>query len=285
MVYTFFYIQVIIIAILASIACTVPGVLLVIRGISLMSDAISHAVLLGIVLAFFYVRTIHSPLVFFGAVFAACATIFLTEKVIRSKLLKQDAAVGLIFPLFFSIAVILISRYARFIHLDVDMILTGEILLAPLQQYTFFTYPIGAQALWNLMGIIILNSAIVFFFFREFQLTIFDPVNAQINGYFPVLYQYLLMVMTSMTTVFVFDIVGTVLCVALIIVPAATAFLHAQSLKNMFFYAAYYAVFNAIVGTIIGFFCDISIAGTIASAAGICFFVVVVMTNYSRKYK
>lgn len=273
MIHFFFYVQIILVAVLAAIACTIPGVLLVVRGISLISDAISHSVLLGIVIAFLCVQTISSPFVFLGAVFAACGTVFLTEKIIQSKLLKQDAAVGLVFPLFFSVAVILISRYARFVHLDADMILTGEILLTPFQQYTLFAYSIGAQAIWNLVGIIVLNAIIVYCFFRTFQLTLFDQISATINGYSPVLYHYLLMVMTSITTVFVFDIVGTVLCVALIIVPAATAFLRAKSLKEMFFYAFMYAVISAIIGVLFGLYFDISIAGSISSMAGFLFFV------------
>jgi len=270
----FFSIQVLIIAVLAAIACTIPGVLLVVRGIALMSDAMSHSVLLGIVIAFLCTKTIHSPFIFLGAVIAACTTVFLTERIIQSKQLKQDSAVGLVFPCFFSMAVILISQYTRSVHLDTDMILTGEILLAPLKQYTFFSYQIGPQAIWNLIGIIFCNAGIVYYFFRTFQLTLFDPTNAQIHGYNPRLYHYLLMIMTSITTVFVFDIVGTVLCVALIIVPAATAYLSAKSLKEMFLYAIFFAFVAAILGTGFGLHFDISIAGAIASIAGFLFFIV-----------
>jgi len=277
MAHIFFSIQIVLIATLASIACTIPGVLLVVRGISLMSDAMSHSVLLGIVVAFLCVHTIHSPLVFVGAVIAACATVFLTEQIIKSKLLKQDAAVGLVFPLFFSLAVILISRYARSVHLDADMILTGEILLAPFQQYTIFSYSIGAQALWNLVGIILFNLMIVWCCFRGFQITLFDPMSARVSGYSPLFYHYLLMMMTSMTTVFVFDVVGTVLCVALIIVPAATAFLYAKSLISLFFYAIGCAIIDAIIGVLLGLYFDVSIAGSIASVAGVLFFLSVLI--------
>ena len=95
-----FNMYIVIIAALTALSCSIPGVLLIVRGMALMSDAISHSVLLGIVIAFLMFKDLGSPFIFVGAIGAACATVFCTEKIIESNMLKKDAAVGLVFPLF-----------------------------------------------------------------------------------------------------------------------------------------------------------------------------------------
>jgi len=113
------------------------GSYLLLRGMALTSDAISHTVLLGIVLAFLLMTQVlglegdtSSPWLILGAALAGMATVLLTEALQRSGLVKQDAALGLAFPLLFAIAIILVSRYVDDLHLDEDAVLVGEIGLA-----------------------------------------------------------------------------------------------------------------------------------------------------------
>lgn len=122
---------------LVSIATACLGVFLLLRKMSLTSDAISHTVLLGIVVAFFVMvgllgmeANLNSPLLVVGAAAAGVLTVILTELIQRSGLVKQDAALGLVFPLLFAISIILISRYADNVHLDTDAVLVGEIGVA-----------------------------------------------------------------------------------------------------------------------------------------------------------
>ena len=119
------------IASLVAITCAIPGVFLVLRRMAMMSDAISHSILLGIVLAFFAVHDTSSPILIIGAALSGVLTVSLVEALNRTKLVKEDAAIGLVFPVLFSIGVILIARYARSIHLDVDAVLLGELAFAP----------------------------------------------------------------------------------------------------------------------------------------------------------
>src|SRR5688572_14560439 len=114
------------IAVTIAAACALPGVFLVLRRMAMLSDAISHTVLLGIVLGYFLTRSLESPLLFVGAVAMGVLTVSLVELVNRTGLVKEDAAIGLVFPALFSIAVILISRFAGNVHLDVDSVLLGE---------------------------------------------------------------------------------------------------------------------------------------------------------------
>lgn len=113
------------------------GTFLLLRGLALTSDAISHTVLLGIVVAFIVMTSglgmapnLSSPWLILGAAAAGVATVVLTEAIQRSGLVKQDAALGLAFPLLFAIAVILVSRYVDNVHLDTDSVLVGEIGMA-----------------------------------------------------------------------------------------------------------------------------------------------------------
>ena len=115
-----FQLEIQLIAIVVAVACALPGVFLVLRRMAMMSDAISHTVLLGIVVAFFIVRDITSPVLIFGAALTGVLTVSLVELLHRTRLVKEDAAIGLVFPAMFSLAVILISRYAGDIHLDVN---------------------------------------------------------------------------------------------------------------------------------------------------------------------
>ena len=105
------------VAIVVAIACGLPGVFLVLRGMTMLSDAITHSVLLGIVLGFFVTQDLSSPWLFLGAAAIGVATVWLTETLQRTRLMKKDAAIGLVYPLFFSIAIILITRYAGSVHL------------------------------------------------------------------------------------------------------------------------------------------------------------------------
>lgn len=277
MVNFLFNVQIIIIAALAALSCAIPGVFLIVRGMALMSDAMSHSVLLGMVIAFLIFKDLGSPFIFVGAVMAAVGTVFCTEKIIASNKLKKDAAVGLVFPLFFSIAVFLISQYARSVHLDTDMILVGEIAFAPLNKLVIGSWNFGPRALWILLAICLINCFVVFVFFRAFKVTIFDPHAAKMFGYNQKFLHYLLMLLMSCTTVVVFDIVGAIICVALTIVPGATAFLYVKKLEHMFFLTAVIAIIMGSFGAMVGIYFDVSIAGAISTVAGILFLMSVIV--------
>lgn len=131
------------IAIVVAVACTLPGVFLVLRRMTLMSDAISHAILPGIVLAFFLTESLTSPLLILAAAGTGVLTVLVVELLQRTKLVKEDAAIGLAFPALFSIGIILISRFAGNVHLDMDAVLLGELAYAHLNRLEMFGIKIG----------------------------------------------------------------------------------------------------------------------------------------------
>ena len=136
-------IDVLLVAIVVSAACAIPGTFLVLRRMAMMSDAISHTVLLGIVLAFFVVADLSSPILIVGAALVGLLTVVLVEAVSRTGLVREDTAIGLVFPALFSIAVILISSLAGNVHLDSDAVLLGEIAFAPFNRFTPFGVDLG----------------------------------------------------------------------------------------------------------------------------------------------
>ena len=123
--------QIMLIAVVTAVAAALPGTYLVLRRTALVSDAISHAILPGIVIAFFLTHDLNSPFLLVSAAATGVLTVFLIEALHRSRLVPEDASIGLVFPALFSVGVILISRYAGDVHLDTDSVLLGELALAP----------------------------------------------------------------------------------------------------------------------------------------------------------
>ncbi|MDC1416427.1 metal ABC transporter permease, partial [Flavobacteriaceae bacterium] len=116
-------IEIQLIAALVAAACAIPGVFLVLRKMALISDAISHSILPGIVLGFFITQDLSSPLLIVLAAGTGIITVVLVERIQKTGLVKEDTAIGLVFPALFSIGVLLIAKNANDIHLDVDAVL------------------------------------------------------------------------------------------------------------------------------------------------------------------
>lgn len=263
--------EIILIAILVSAACAIPGVFLVLRKMSLMSDAISHAVLPGIVVGFLLTRSLSSPLLFVGAVGTGLLTVVLTESLVKTGLVKEDAAIGLVFPALFSIGVILVSRYTGNVHLDIDAVLLGELVFTPLDRISLFGYDIGPRMAWVMGVILILNIAVLLLFFKEMKIATFDPGLSKSLGFSPVLIQYILVIMVSVTIVGAFDAVGSILVVALIIAPATTAYLLTNDLKTMVILSVVIGVISSVLGFLVAWAIDASAAGAMASMCGVSF--------------
>jgi manganese/zinc/iron transport system permease protein len=255
----------------ASVTCCVPGVFLVLRGVAMMSDAISHAILLGIVVMFLCVHSLTSPLLIVGASCAGIVTVLCTEMIIKSKRLKQDAAIGLVFPLFFSVGVILVSQFARNVHLDTDMVLLGELAFAPFNRLVLQGIDCGPSALWVMTVALIINLLFVRLLYKELVVTTFDATLATMTGFSPVALYYALMVITSLTTVATFDAVGAIMVVALMITPPSSAYLLTHRVSDMFLLSVIFAILSAILGYLFASYADVSIAGSIASMTGVLF--------------
>ncbi|MEM7480710.1 MAG: metal ABC transporter permease [Acidobacteriota bacterium] len=249
-------------------SCALVGSFLVLRRMALMGDAISHAVLPGIALAFLWTGD-RAPLpMILGAGAFGVLTVFLVELFNRSGRLKEDASIGVVFPALFSVGVILISRYASQVDIDLDCVLYGEIAYAPWDLLYFGERSIGPKALWVGGGILLANLALIGAFFKELKLSTFDPELAASLGFSSVALHYLLMTAVSWTVVGSFESVGAILVVAMLVVPPATAYLMTDRLGVMLALAVLLGVISAIGGYWLARWWDASIAGAMAAVAG-----------------
>lgn len=263
-------IEIQLIAALVAAACALPGAFLVLRRMAMMSDAISHTVLLGIVLGFFVVGNLDSPLLVLGAAVTGVVTVTLVELLNNTKLVKQDAAIGLVFPMLFSIAVILISRFAGGVHLDVDAVLLGELAFAPFDRITLLGVSLPL-ALAVMGGIFLLNLIFIVAFYKELKIATFDPGLAAALGLSPLLIHYGLMTLVSVTAVGAFDAVGSILVVALMIAPPAAAYLLTDDLPKLLGLSVIIGVSSAIGGYWLARALDANIAGSMATMNGFVF--------------
>lgn len=269
-----------IIAMIVAVASSIPGVILVLRKMAMMSDAITHTILLGIVIVFILVKDLGSPLLIIGATFMGLLTVYLVEVLTKTKLLSEDSAIGIIFPFLFSIAIILISRYAGSVHLDIDSVLLGELAFAPFNRLRIFGIDIGAKNIFTMGAILLVNISLIVVFFKEIKIVVFDTELAAALGFSPVLIQYLLMGSLSITTVGAFEAVGSILVIAFMIGPPVSAYLLTDDLNKMFFISAGIGILNALGGYQISALYDVSIAGSMAIFTGITFLVVFVVAPH-----
>ncbi|HSL91940.1 MAG TPA: metal ABC transporter permease [Candidatus Limnocylindrales bacterium] len=263
--------EILLIAAVTAVACALVGVFLVLRRMAMMSDAISHAILFGIVLAFFVTKDLASPFLAAAAALTGILTVSLVELVNRTGRVREDAAIGLVFPALFSMGVILIARHAGSVHLDVDSVLLGELAFAPFNRFEALGYDLGPKGLYLMSGILALDVLFIRIFYKELKLATFDPGLAAVLGFTPGILHYALMALVSVTAVGAFDAAGSILVVALMIAPPATAYLLVDRLSRMLALSALFGVASAVSGYWIAHVLDASIAGSMASMSGLLF--------------
>ncbi len=253
-------------------ACAVPGVFLVLRRLALVGDAISHVLLFGIVAAYFLVRDLDSPWLMAGAAASGVLTVALVELLQRTRLVREDAAIGLVFPALFAAGTLLASMYFRQTHLDVDQVLLGNAEFA-FQTPKVHLGPVylGRRPTVILAGLFLLNGVLVAVFYKELKLSTFDPALAAALGFWPGALHYGLMAAVSLTTVAAFDAVGPVLVVAFLVVPATAAYLLTDRLSRMLALSVLIGAAVAVGGVAAAFRLDTNIAGTVAAVLGLSF--------------
>ena len=253
-----------------AMACAILSPFLVLRKLSMVSDAISHSVLLGIVIAFFIVKDVGSPFLIAGAALFGVITVFVVEFLSGTGLVKNDDAVGIVFPMFFALAVVLITKFARNVHLDTDVVLMGEVIIAPLNRVEFIGMSLP-KALVQMEILLLINLLFVIIFFKELKITTFDRGFAKLAGFSSVALFYVLMTLSSFTAVTAFDAVGAILVVSFLITPGAAAYLISKDLKVMIAISVGYAVINSIIGYVFSLLMNVSMSGMTAAAAGVTF--------------
>jgi len=263
------------VGVLTAAACALVGVFLVLRRSALLSDAIAHTVLFGIVIGYLLTQDIDSPLLLLFAAFSGVLTVTLAELLLKTGRVRADAAIGLVFPALFSIAVIIITRDFRNVHLDTDAVLLGELAFAPFNRATLLGINLP-QGVWVMGGILLLNIAAIALFYKELKLATFDAALGAALGFAPTLLHYGLMTLVSVTAVGAFDHVGSILVIALMIAPPAAAYLLTDRLSRMLLISVAIGAGSAVAGFWLARALDINVSGATATCTGLIFLIVLV---------
>ena len=241
-------------AIVIGIVAGAVGCFIILRGMSLMGDAISHAVLPGVALS--YILGINF---FIGAItFGLLASIIITY-IKGNSIIKSDTAIGITFSSFLALGVILIGVANS--STDLFHILFGNILA------------VQDIDMWISIGVGIAVLLIIILFFKQLLITSFDPLLAQAMGMPVSFYHYLLMILLTLVSVTAMQSVGTILIVALLITPAATAYLYANSLKTMILLSSGLGALASVLGLFIGYSFNVAAGSSIVLTSALIFLI------------
>lgn len=228
---------------LVSLALGLIGCFLVVRGLSLLGDALSHAVLPGIVIGFLIGGVLHSAWIFVGATAMGVAAATLIQWIHQNSRVKEDASIGIVFTSLFALGVLLINWFAHGSDLDPGCVLYGNI-------ENFILYP--PSKVWAAIGPMIAIAVVVvagIVLFYRYLLTIcFDPGLAVALGMPTVLIHYTFMTILSLTVVTSFEAVGAILVIALLVMPGATARLWTDRMHKMLLLSAVHGLVSTLLG-------------------------------------
>lgn len=255
---------------LVGAAASLLGPFLILRQNAMLADAISHAILFGIMVVWLATGLVSGPVQIIGAGLAGVLCVWLTETLTRTGRVKQDAAIGLVFPVLFALGVLMLNLFARDVHIDAHTILLGEIGFVWLDLIAVPGGELPKALVW--MGAVFaVNLIFIALFWKELKLATFDPVLAEAFGFMPRILFYALLFLTSATAVAAFDAVGVILFIAFVIVPPAAAYLLTDRLGAMVGIGITIAAASSVGGYTLAVQWDVSIGGTMALFTGLCF--------------
>ncbi|MEG0809857.1 MAG: metal ABC transporter permease [Carnobacterium sp.] len=266
--YEFHFLQnALVTAVVIGVVSGAVGCFIILRGMSLMGDAISHAVLPGVAIS--YILGINF---FVGAIIFGLLSSIIITFIKNNSIIKGDTAIGITFSSFLALGVILIGIANS--STDLFHILFGNIL--------------AVQDIdkWLTIGVSIAVLVVIVLFFKELLITSFDPLMAKATGIKVNFYHYLLMVLLTLVSVTAMQSVGTILIVAMLITPAATAYLYTNSLRKMIILSSSLGAVSSVLGLFIGYSFNIAVGSSIVITSAIIFaisFLVSPKQNFIKK--
>lgn len=265
-------VSILITAILLACSCALLGSFLIHSRQAMMADAISHAVLPGIVIAYLMSNSRGSIFALLGA--AACGILItLLVNWLKTKAkMSNDSAIGLMYTSLFALGVFLITRYTQSVDLDQECVLFGDIAYVPLDRWYVAGNDWGPRALYVCSGLLILVTSVIIIGYRNLSLFCFNPEFAQSIGISLVFWNLYLLGAVSVTTVMSFELVGAILIIALLILPASTGYLLSNKLKTNIILALVSSIVSCVIGYAVALRFNLNIAACIASIAACIFF-------------
>lgn len=257
---------------LTASSCALLGTFLVLRKMAMVGDAISHAVLPGIVLAFLISGSRDNIPMLLGAAATGVVTTLLIELLHKKARLQEDASIGITFTWLFALGVILITAYTAQVDLDQDCVLYGEIAYVPLDLwYLEDGTNLGPRALYSSGALLLLIIGFILVGFKALKINTFNQDYAKALGLSTLFWHFAFMSLVSVTTVVNFETVGAILIVAFLVVPAASAYLITRRLKRMLILSVGFAVTSAVTGYWLASWLNGSVAGAMVTVAGMLF--------------
>lgn len=256
-----FMFKAVVVSVVVGITLAIISCFLILKGWALLGDAISHAVLPGVVLA--YILGIPFGL---GAFLAAMLAVFLIAFIKNNSKIKEDAVMGIVFTTFFALGVMLISKIVS--SVDLSHVLFGEVL------------GISDESAWYTAIILTLVSIVVLALRRIFMLFCFDPIHAQAIGMPLTLIHYGFLTLLAIAITGSIQTVGIILVIAMLITPGSTAFLLTKDFTTMIWIAVAASVFSALVGAYGSYYFDIATGGTIVFVQGVIFFLTLLYSKF-----
>ncbi|HCC19838.1 MAG TPA: iron ABC transporter [Verrucomicrobiales bacterium] len=274
--------SIVVVGSLCAVACALPGCFMVLRRMSMMGDAISHAVLPGLALGFLLTGSRASLPMFMGAAVMGLLTAYFTQSISKWGKVDRGAAMGITFTTMFALGLLLIVQATDHVDIDPGCVLYGALELTPFNTFGVIEmagYIIDIPRSAMVLSIVLcMNLGVIILLFKEFKISAYDPELATTLGINAQLMHYLLMAMVAVTTVAAFESVGSIIVIAMLVVPAATAQLLTDNLKIMLVISAVVGVLAAVMGHISAIivppmlgFDGTSTSGMIAGSAGLLF--------------
>ncbi|MCM3716842.1 metal ABC transporter permease [Fictibacillus phosphorivorans] len=239
-------------SVMVGIICGIVGCFIILRGMSLMGDAISHAVLPGVAISYMLGISF-----FLGAVITGVLTAIGIGYVSQNSRIKHDMAIGIMFTSMFAVGIVIITLMKS--SADLYHILFGNVLAVRMSD------------MWITVGIGVLVIGLVTLFYKELLVSTFDPTMAQSYGLPNKWIHYALMVVLTMVTVASLQTVGIVLVVAMLITPAATAYLLTNRLSVMIYLAALFGIIASLFGLYFSFIYNLASGATIVLVSAFLF--------------
>lgn len=273
----------IITAILVAIPAALLGVILLLNKSVMIGDAISHAVLPGIVIAYLIVGTMDNTYVLMGASIAGFITTLLIDFFQTKLAIQKDAAIGTATTFLFSLGVLLLALFfGQNTELDQECVLFGAIETTVIEQVLVGETIIGTRAIFQLIPLTIIVVLFVFFGFSRLKSWLFNASYTSLLGISITKWRLSVLLLLSLHAVLSFESVGAVMLIGLLVLPGATALLLAKNLKEAFVYAVIIAILACVIGVLIGFQINVSIAPVIIFSNSLLFIGVFIF-NKSRK--
>jgi len=270
-------------AVFTAVSCALLGAFLVLRKMTMVGDAISHAVLPGIAVAYWLSQSRASLWMFLGAAAVGVLATIIIELLRKKLKVQSDASIGMTFTTLFALGVILITFWSDSVDLDQECVLYGEIAYVPFNTWSFGGLNMGPIALWSSGLLLLAVLAYTVIGFKGLKMSSFNEDYAAVLGIGVAAWNLSLMAMVSFATVVSFESVGAILVVALLVVPAATAYLLVEKLHLLLIGAGSIALLAALGGYALSRWMDTSIAGTVATLLGVQFLIVLLYHQLIQK--